>query len=90
MSEQRGSAWDVPSMPRDQWQKWGAEVWADVEDALHEGWHFKLKDAYRLAHGHEPTEQRGWLTPEAAVKADDLGAPVGQMFMVCALRRITP
>lgn len=81
-----GEVWAVPYMPRDQWQAQPFQVWCDVEEALHEGWHFKLKDAYRLATGHEPDGPSDWLTMETAIAADDLGAPVGQMFAVCALR----
>lgn len=83
MSTHHGEVWAVPYMPRDEWDRQPGSVWLEVETALREGWSGKLDDAYRLT---------GFtlFTPSVARMADELGAPVGQMFTVVALRhRVT-
>lgn len=79
MTERTGDIWAVPAMPRDRWESQRIEVWGAVHKALHEGWNGKLEDAHRLT-GHKP------FTIAVATAAEDLGAPVGQMFTACALR----
>lgn len=75
----RGDIWAVPAMPRAQWEAQTIEVRGAVHKALHNGWSGKLADARRLT-GHKP------FTIAVAMAAEDLGAPVGQMFTACRLR----
>lgn len=75
----QGDIWTVPAMPLEEWDQQRDSVWQAVERELHNGWHFKLEDAYRLA----GTTRFGGVV---AVRANELGAPVGQMFTACALR----
>lgn len=74
-----GDVWAVPYMPRDQWEQQRVEIWGAVHLALKDGWGGKLQQARRL------TGLKPFIMPVAIV-ADDLGAPVGQMFTACSLR----
>jgi hypothetical protein len=75
-----GEVWAVPYMPRNQWVWQSEETWAAVHTALRKGWAGKVNDAQRLM-------KHSTFSPEVACAADDLGAPVGQMFTVVVLAR---
>jgi hypothetical protein len=78
-------------MSFDQIAKQEPQVWEDVARELLNGWGGKCKDAVRLnrnavlATGDETDGY--WLTIPVARIANELGAPVQQLFTVCALRR---
>jgi len=75
-----GDIWDVPYMPQWQWNHQPQAVWDAVYSALRAGWSGKVSDAQRLC------RDIGFGIG-VATKADELGAPVGQMFTACAMRR---
>ena len=56
-------------------------VWGMVEDELVDGWSGKFQDACRMA-GVEPLV----LVMKSAKLANELGAPVQQLFTACAIR----
>jgi hypothetical protein len=83
-----GEVWAVPYMPREKWMDHPRHVWAAVEQGLIEaGYGGKVRQAREItgAIAYDPPSQGRFLRGTAEL-ADDLGAPVGQMFTVCALR----
>lgn len=82
--------WAVPMMDFDQIASQPDCVWSEVSRELLNGWGGKCKDAVRLhrnaclATGDET--EGYWLTLPVARIANQLGAPVQQLFTACSLR----
>lgn len=74
-----GEVWAVTPMARPAWIEQPQPVWDAVERALMQGWGGKVGDAMRLAGTDEFTFRVGQL-------AEEMGAPVGQMFPVVVMR----
>lgn len=85
-----GDVWAVPQMPLDQWRQQPQSVWYAVERGLLDGWTFKCAVAVERTNGQRSLDKPGWLTYDAAVYANEMGAPVAQLFTACALRSRTP
>jgi hypothetical protein len=84
-------AWAVPPMPLEALLEQPEAVWECVErELLRGGWIGKCRGALRLSlyDGPRPDEPlgQGWLTLEVAKIANELGAPVQQLFTACAIR----
>lgn len=84
-----GDVWAVPYMPREQWKRHPRPVWDAVELGLREaGYGGKVRQAQEICGtvSYDPPT-RGQFLYGVAEAADDLGAPVGQMFTAVVLRQ---
>jgi hypothetical protein len=84
-------AWAVPPMPLDAFLEQPDAVWRCVErELIRDGWAGKCRDAIRLSLHDVPRSDgplgHGWLTFEVAKIANELGAPVQQIFTACTIR----
>lgn len=74
-----GEVWAVEPMARPLWLVQPPHIWDAVLSGLMNGWGGKVSDAMRLVGTDDFTHRVG-------VVAEELGAPVGQMFTVVVMR----
>lgn len=81
-----GSVWSVPPLAPDAWGRQPREVWRAVaEEARRLGYRERLLRAADV-HGAN-TSDGEWFDFPIALTAAELGAPIGQLFTACLLRR---